>query len=64
MGGGYRFSTYDAKMNAWRDSTPKDYYQAKSARAQALIDEARAYLGWTPIQYDGGPWTNYVKFDT
>lgn len=63
MGCGYYYKRWDDKLNAWRVSQPRSYCRAQSARAQALIDEARDYLGWTPIQYDGGKWTNYVKFN-
>jgi hypothetical protein len=63
MGCGYMFSQFDPKVNTWRESRPMDYAQAVTASSQALIDAAREFLGWTPIQYDGGRWTNYVRFD-
>lgn len=59
-GGGYRYSTYDAKMNAWRESCPKQYHAAVFDRSQDLIDYARDYLGLDQVQYDGGAWTDYV----
>ena len=58
--GQYRFATFDAKMNAWWEHVPKQYYAATFDRSQALIDAARDYLDLPPVQYDGGAWTDYV----
>jgi|LakMenE18May11ns_1017448.scaffolds.fasta_scaffold7114337_1 hypothetical protein len=60
FGGQWRFTTYDATMNAWWESVPKQYHAATFNRAQALIDEAREFLNLPQVQYDGGAWTDYV----
>lgn len=59
-GGLYRFAKFDAKMNAWWESCPKQHYAATFDRSQALIDAARDFLELKPLQYDGGAWTDYV----
>jgi hypothetical protein len=43
-----------------RQSTPREYWSARAARAQSLIDYAHQYLGTEPPQYDGGLWLSYV----
>jgi len=60
FGGGYRFSTYDEKMTAWRESCPKQYHAAVFDRSQDLIGYAREFMGKEQVQYDGGTWTDYV----
>lgn len=67
FGNGYKFSTYDKKANAWRERHPSDYWSARNARSQALIDAATDYINeingtddFSP-QYDGGKWTDYVN---
>lgn len=60
FGDGYKFLTYDAGGNAWRESQPLEYWTALSYRSQALIDVAREFLKLPPMQYDGGAWTDYV----
>jgi len=60
FGNGYKFRTYDKRVNAWREIDTRDYWSARFARSQALIDAAREFLSKTLVQYDGGKWTNYV----
>ena len=60
FGDGYYFATYDEKMNAWWQHVPKSFYASTFDRSQALIDAARDYLDFPPVQYDGGAWTDYV----
>jgi len=43
-----------------RQSTPRDYWAARAARAQSLIDYAHQYLGTESPQYGGGTWMLYV----
>ena len=60
IGGGYYFTTYDVKMNAWRQHVARTYHAAAFSRSQALIDAARDYLELELVQYEGGAWTDYV----
>jgi len=64
FGEGYRFSAYDERVNAWRESWVTDYWTAQAHRAEALIRAARKALGHSNgeeyVQYDGGPWIDYV----
>ena len=60
FGDGYKFSTYDVGMHAWRDSRPRQYHSAQLARSQALIDAARDFLDLPCVEYDGGAWVDYV----
>ena len=43
-----------------RQATPREYWAARAARAQSLIDYAHQYLGTESPQYDGGTWIYYV----
>jgi hypothetical protein len=43
-----------------RQSIPRDYWAARAARAQSLIDYAHQYLGTESPQYEGGLWLSYV----
>jgi hypothetical protein len=64
FGDGYRFKYFDAKHNAWRESTPAPIYAAIGSRSQALIDFANEHLGHErdhADQYDGGNWTSYIR---
>ena len=60
LGNGYRYSRYIFSLNAWQESTPREYFSAQFNRSQALIDIARDAMGLTPRQYDGGAWTTYL----
>lgn len=58
--GKWRFHRHDATRGASWESVPRDHAGAQVARAQALVDSARDFLGLPPVQYDGGAWTEYV----
>jgi len=64
FGENYRFAAYDKSRNAWSESLPTDYWQARAHRSEALILAARKALGYNNgdeyVQYDGGHWTDYV----
>lgn len=68
FGDGWRFSTFDLKFNAWRESIPTDYYNAQWQRRVALIESAREFLDSEyfshpsdPGDFVGGKWTDYIK---
>ena len=61
LGNSYRYSRYIVRLNAWHESTPREYYSAQFNRSQALVDIARDAMGLTPRQYDGGAWTAYLQ---
>jgi hypothetical protein len=58
--GQWRFRRYYIAKGASWESIPRDYSGSQVARAQALVDSARDFLGLPPVQYDGGAWTDYV----
>jgi hypothetical protein len=63
LGDNYTYTVYDPEANAWRQSTPLNYYQAQAHRSEALVNEARkAMMGdeFTPVRYDGGRWESYL----
>lgn len=60
MGKQWRVDTYDQSCRAWRQGHSTDYWQARANYAQACIDSARTFQDLFAVQYDGGPWTNYL----
>ena len=60
FGDSYTFSTYSPMHSVWRQSVPRNYHNAQSARSQTLIDIARDAIGLDAVQYDGGSWINYL----
>lgn len=60
IGDNYIYLTYDAGLDAWRESTQSPYHAAKAHRSQALIDAACDVLGIDAPIYDGGIWTDYI----
>jgi hypothetical protein len=60
FGDSYKYATYIHQFDAWRESSPREYYHAQSHRSQNMIDIARDAMGLDAVQYDGGSWTDYV----
>ena len=60
FGDSYKYKRYIAKLDAWQETTPREYFSAQFNRSQALIDIARAAMELPPKQYDGGAWTDYL----
>lgn len=64
FGENYRFTVYDAERELWIESYPANYWAARSARSEALIQKARETMGYSDgeqyLQYNGGSWTEYI----
>ena len=57
----YRFNYYYRACNAWRESTPRDYWSALATRAQMMLDHARELMGKDPVQIvEGASWHNQI----
>jgi len=66
-GENYTFSSYNNKLKAWSESLQTEFWTAKARRSAALIQKAREALGYCNgdeyVEYDGGPWTDYIDDD-
>jgi hypothetical protein len=64
----WKFAQYDTHCRAWRESTPTDYFRARTARRRRLIERAREILHpdmedghqHEPGDLEGGKWQSYV----
>lgn len=68
FGGQWKFTYFDPTVNAWRESTSTEYWQACNHRRRRLIERAREIMRPEEIdghQYEsgdlmGGKWQSYV----
>lgn len=69
MGRQWIYNWFDCKLNGWRQSLPRDYWQARRARRLRLIERAteilhpdhEVTLGHLEAgDYCGGRWQRYV----
>lgn len=67
FGDGWKYSVFMPKMNAWRETHPRNYWQATSNRRRDLIKSAidalhpdRSSNDYEPGDYAGGKWTDWV----
>ena len=57
----WRVDTYSEGLKVWREGKPNDWFRARDAYAQALIDLARHFMGKDLSQYyGGGKWQSYI----
>jgi hypothetical protein len=73
FGDGYKYNYWDFKTGSWRESYPKDYYQARFGRSKELIFQAVYSLNEEEgyevasdiairslVKYSDGNWVEYV----
>jgi len=68
FGGNYKWSWFDHRANAWRESIPTDYYRAQAQRRRHLIERASEILHpgredqhpHEPGDLAGGKWQSFV----
>ena len=73
FGGGWKYNRYDAKVNARRECSQPDYWQAMASRSRSLLRYALEYMGYGwqgqemgayDLQNNGGKWTDYIPDTT
>ena len=69
FGNGWKWSWFDHRVNAWRESHPTDYFRAQGQRRRHLIERATEILHpdledqhpYEPGDFAGGSWQSYVN---